>query len=129
VACMMGANFSFVTINEKFTPRVVENVDRYGLRHRFAGASRMQVERITDLVLLCHFLIHRALLLQTAWTPGQGSDQPDGELPADGGNRVRHVPLRPHWRHPAAGNLRVAQVFQSACGGTVAEGGKGSARR
>jgi allantoin racemase len=49
VACMMGANFSFVTINEKFTPRVVENVDRYGLRARFAGASRMQIERITDL--------------------------------------------------------------------------------
>jgi allantoin racemase len=49
VACMMGANFSFVTINEKFTPRVVENVDRYGLRARFVGASRMQIERITDL--------------------------------------------------------------------------------
>ena len=32
VACMMGANFSFVTINEKFTPRIVENVARYGLR-------------------------------------------------------------------------------------------------
>ena len=26
MACMMGANFSFVTINEKFTPRIVENV-------------------------------------------------------------------------------------------------------
>jgi allantoin racemase len=49
VACMMGANFSFVTINEKFTPRVVENVDRYGLRQRFAGAARMKVERLTDL--------------------------------------------------------------------------------
>ena len=49
IACMMGANFSFVTINEKFTPRVVENVDRAGLRHRFAGASRMKIERITDL--------------------------------------------------------------------------------
>jgi allantoin racemase len=49
VACMMGANFSFVTINEKFTPRVVENVDRYGLRARFVGASRMKIERITDL--------------------------------------------------------------------------------
>ena len=32
VACMMGANFSLVTINEKFTPRIVENVVRYGLR-------------------------------------------------------------------------------------------------
>ncbi len=49
VACMMGANFSFVTINEKFTPRIVENVARYGLRERFAGVSRMAIERITDL--------------------------------------------------------------------------------
>ena len=49
IACMMGANFSFVTINEKFTPRVVENVDRYGLRSRFVGASQMRIERLTDL--------------------------------------------------------------------------------
>ena len=49
MACMMGANFSFVTINEKFTPRIVENVARYGLRERFVGANRMQIERITDL--------------------------------------------------------------------------------
>ena len=45
MACMMGANFSFVTINEKFTPRIVENVDRYGLRERFVGAARMRIER------------------------------------------------------------------------------------
>ena len=49
MACMMGANFSFVTINEKFTPRIIENVDRYGLRARFAGANRMRIDRITDL--------------------------------------------------------------------------------
>lgn len=49
IACMMGANFSFVTINEKFTPRVVENVHRYGLTTRFVGANRMAVERLTDL--------------------------------------------------------------------------------
>ncbi len=49
VACMMGANFSFVTINRKFTPRIVENVHRAGLRDRFAGASRMNIERLTDL--------------------------------------------------------------------------------
>ena len=49
VACMMGANFSFVTINEKFTPRIVENVARYGLRERFVGAARMRIERLTDL--------------------------------------------------------------------------------
>jgi allantoin racemase len=49
VACMMGANFSFVTINEKFTPRIVENVHRAGLAQRFVGANRMSVERLTDL--------------------------------------------------------------------------------
>lgn len=49
VACMMGANFSFVTINEKFTPRIIENVHRAGLTGRFAGANRMSVERLTDL--------------------------------------------------------------------------------
>jgi Asp/Glu/hydantoin racemase len=27
----------------------VENVDRYGLRQRFVGASRMKIERLTDL--------------------------------------------------------------------------------
>ena len=32
VACMMGASFSLVTINAKFTPRIVENVRRYGLQ-------------------------------------------------------------------------------------------------
>ncbi len=49
VACMMGANFSFVTINEKFTPRVVENVHRAGLTSRFVGANRMAIDRLTDL--------------------------------------------------------------------------------
>ena len=41
VACMMGANFSFVTINEKFTPRIVENVHRYKLEGRLAAVNRM----------------------------------------------------------------------------------------
>jgi CrcB-like protein, Camphor Resistance (CrcB) len=69
------------------------------------------------LVLLCHFIIHqRPLLPQTARTPGQRGDQPDGELTVDGSNRTRHMPLRPHRRPRAAGSLRVAQVFRSACG-------------
>ena len=49
VACMMGARFSLVTINEKFTPRIVENVWRYRLQDRLAAVNRMQVERLTDL--------------------------------------------------------------------------------
>jgi allantoin racemase len=46
VACMMGANFSLVTINEKFTPRIVENVIRAGLRDRLAAVNRMKIDRI-----------------------------------------------------------------------------------
>jgi len=49
VACMMGANFSLVTINEKFTPRIVENVHHYGLRDRLAAVNRMKVDRILNL--------------------------------------------------------------------------------
>jgi allantoin racemase len=49
VACLMGANFSLVTINEKFTPRIVENVVRYGLRDRLAAVHRMKVDRILNL--------------------------------------------------------------------------------
>lgn len=49
LACMMGAAFSLVTINTKFTPRIVENVKRYGLDGRMAGVARMQVDRLLDL--------------------------------------------------------------------------------
>ena len=49
VACMMGANFSLVTINEKFTPRIVENVVHYGLKDRLAAVNRMKVDRILNL--------------------------------------------------------------------------------
>src|SRR4026207_2376071 len=30
IACMMGATFSMVSISEKWTPRLIENVTRYG---------------------------------------------------------------------------------------------------
>jgi allantoin racemase len=49
VACMMGANFSLVTINEKFTPRIVENVVHYGLKERLAAVNRMKTDRILNL--------------------------------------------------------------------------------
>ena len=47
VACMMGASFSLVTINAKFTPRIVENVRRYGLR-RSAGGGEPHAGRAAD---------------------------------------------------------------------------------
>lgn len=49
LSCMMGASFSLVTINPKFTPRIVENVDKYGLRSRLAAVNLMQVSRLMDL--------------------------------------------------------------------------------
>ena len=49
LACMMGANFSLVTLNEKFTARIVENVDRAGLRSRLNGVARLKMDRILDL--------------------------------------------------------------------------------
>lgn len=49
LACMMGRNFSLVTINEKFTPRILDNVARYGLSGRLAAVNRMKVDRILHL--------------------------------------------------------------------------------
>jgi len=45
LASIMGASFSLVT----FTHRILENVDRAGLRGRLAGTRRMRMERILDL--------------------------------------------------------------------------------
>jgi hypothetical protein len=46
---MMGANFSLVTINDKFTGRIVGNVERYKLAGRMAAVNRMTIERLTEL--------------------------------------------------------------------------------
>jgi allantoin racemase len=49
LACMMGTSYSLVTINSKFTPRIIENVEKYGLKSKLAAVNRMQVERLLDL--------------------------------------------------------------------------------
>lgn len=49
LASIMGASFALVTLNEKFEARILENVDRAGLRGRLAGTARMRMERILDL--------------------------------------------------------------------------------
>ena len=49
LACMMGRSFALVTINEKFTQRIVDNIDRYGLSGRLAAVNRMKVERLLHL--------------------------------------------------------------------------------
>lgn len=49
LACQMGRSFSLVTINEKFTPRILDNVQYYGLSSRMACWNRMKVDRILHL--------------------------------------------------------------------------------
>jgi allantoin racemase len=49
LACMMGANFSLVTINDKFTPRILENVRRYRLESYLVAVNKMGVDRTQDL--------------------------------------------------------------------------------
>ena len=41
IACMMGATFSMVSISEKWTPRLIENVTRYGLEKRLVAIEPM----------------------------------------------------------------------------------------
>lgn len=49
LATMMGVNYSLVTLNEKFTPRILENVRRYGLERQLVSVKRMNVDRTQDL--------------------------------------------------------------------------------
>ena len=42
IASIMGANFGLVAIAEKWIPRLMENVDRYGLRQKLSGIEVMQ---------------------------------------------------------------------------------------
>jgi len=42
VASIMGAKFGLVAISGKWIPRLMENVDRYGLRQRFAAIEVME---------------------------------------------------------------------------------------
>src|SRR6185295_2510702 len=46
LACMMGRTFSLVTINEKFTQRIVDNIVHYGLGSRLAAVNRMKLDRL-----------------------------------------------------------------------------------
>ena len=45
LACLMGASFSVVNVNPKFTRRVTENIASYGLSGRLVSIDRMAVER------------------------------------------------------------------------------------
>ena len=45
LACMMGASFSIVNVNPKFTRRVAENIAGYGLSGRLVSIDQMEIER------------------------------------------------------------------------------------
>jgi allantoin racemase len=45
LACLMGAGFSIVNVNPKFTRKVTENVAASGLRDRLVSIDEMRVER------------------------------------------------------------------------------------
>src|SRR5580765_1047241 len=45
LACLMGASFSVVNVNPKFTRRVTENIASYGLSGRLVSIDRMAVDR------------------------------------------------------------------------------------
>lgn len=42
IASIMGANFGLVAIAEKWIPRLIENVERYGLRQKLSGIEVLQ---------------------------------------------------------------------------------------
>jgi len=46
LASMMGRSFSLVTINDKFTQRIVDNIAHYGLSSRLIAVNRMKLERL-----------------------------------------------------------------------------------
>ena len=45
LACLMGASFSIVNVNPKFTRRIVENIASTGLSGRLVSIEEMQIER------------------------------------------------------------------------------------
>lgn len=45
VACLMGASFSLININEKFIPRIIEGIKLQGLHSRLVSIDKMTVER------------------------------------------------------------------------------------
>ncbi len=49
LACMMGRRYGMITINPKFTPRILENIRYYGLTEQLASVQRMSIPKITSL--------------------------------------------------------------------------------
>lgn len=54
LACLMGGGFSIVTLNDKFTPRVLENIDRYGLSKRLVSVEKLKTEQLWSMNAAFH---------------------------------------------------------------------------
>lgn len=80
LACIMAASFSLVTINDKFTPRIVENVDRAGLRGRMAAVNRMRVARLMDLGAAYSDADARARILEQFNTAARANKEAGAEI-------------------------------------------------
>ena len=50
MACLMGASFSLITVNEKYKQGLTENVARAGLKDRLAAIDCMPFERTGDML-------------------------------------------------------------------------------
>jgi hypothetical protein len=97
-------------------PSVLDMPGRIGFPAAFSAAAGQWAAALVlclaafGLFLLCHSLPWRRAILQAARASRQPLDERDREAAADGGDGVRHVPLRPDRGRRAAGSLGVAQV-------------------
>ena len=53
IACLMGATFSLINVNPKFTRRIIESIKLQGLASRLVSVDQMKIERpgVFDLAL------------------------------------------------------------------------------
>src|SRR5690606_6408020 len=109
LACIMGASFSFITINDKFTPRIVENVTTYGLEKRFVGAHKMNITRLHDPEGGFENPQSTARILSDSEAAAESGDKAGAEVLIAAGGVVSG--LLAHW-----------QVRQSECGIPILDG-------
>lgn len=76
-ACMMGASFGFVSLNEKFMPRLKENAERAGLERRLARVGRAALDRILDMNAGFTDPAARARLVDAFLDAADGPEQPE----------------------------------------------------
>lgn len=76
-ACMMGANFGFVSLNEKFVPRLRENALRVGLERRLVRVGEAALDRILNMNAGFTDETARAALVETFLDAADGPEKPE----------------------------------------------------